>query len=184
MCCGNASRNQKLKLVVIGKATKPQPFKGTEANCIPVHYYNHKGAWMDREVYDNWFHKYFVPEVQAFLKETELPQKAVLLLDSAPSHPREGILTSNDDHIVVNFLPPNVTAILQPMNQGVIATMKRHFWADLLRTLADEDNSIKALWKKNYGVGCYIHHISGMVFHESSNTGSILEKTSSRSRRR
>jgi hypothetical protein len=42
MCCGNASRNHKLKLVVIEKAKKPRPFKGTEANCIPVHYYNQK----------------------------------------------------------------------------------------------------------------------------------------------
>jgi hypothetical protein len=38
-CCGNASRNHKLKLV-IGKAKIPQSVKGTEANCIPVQYYN------------------------------------------------------------------------------------------------------------------------------------------------
>jgi hypothetical protein len=48
-CCGNAFGNHKLKLVVNGKAKKPRLFKGTEANCIPVHYYNQKGAWMDRE---------------------------------------------------------------------------------------------------------------------------------------
>jgi hypothetical protein len=60
---------------------------------------------MDREIFENWFHKHFVPEVQAFLKERELLQKAVLLLDNAPSHPREGILTSNDDLIIVKFLP-------------------------------------------------------------------------------
>jgi hypothetical protein len=26
--------------------------------------------------------------------------------------------------------------------------MKQHYWADLLRTTADEDNNIIALWKK------------------------------------
>jgi hypothetical protein len=55
---------------------------------------------------------------------------------------------------------------------------------DLLRTLADEDNNIIGLWKKNDYVGCYIWRISGMVFNESSNTGLTVEGTSSRSRRR
>jgi hypothetical protein len=38
---------------------------------------------MDRKISQNWFHVQFVPEVQAFLKERGLPQKAVLLLDNA-----------------------------------------------------------------------------------------------------
>jgi hypothetical protein len=50
MCCGNASENHKLKFIVVRQAKKPQSFKGTEANCIPVHYYNQKGAWTDREI--------------------------------------------------------------------------------------------------------------------------------------
>jgi hypothetical protein len=58
--------------------------------------------------------------------------------------------------------------------------MKRRYWADLLRTLADEDVNIV---EKNDGVGCYIRRISGMVFHESSNAGLITKETSSRSRR-
>jgi hypothetical protein len=36
MCCGNASGNDKVKLVVIRKAKKPLSFNGTEANCITV----------------------------------------------------------------------------------------------------------------------------------------------------
>jgi hypothetical protein len=31
------------------------------------------------------------------------------------------------------------------MDQGVIASMKQCYWADLLRTLADEDNNKIAL---------------------------------------
>jgi hypothetical protein len=51
------------------KPKKPQSVKGTKANCIPVHYYNQKGAWMNREISENWFQKHFVPEVQDFLKD-------------------------------------------------------------------------------------------------------------------
>jgi hypothetical protein len=43
----------------------------------------------------------------------------------------------------------------------VIASEKQRYWADLLRTLAHEDN-ITALWKKNDGVACYIQRISDM----------------------
>jgi hypothetical protein len=38
---------------------------------------------MDREIFENWFHNYFVPEVWVFLKGKGLPLKAMLLLDSA-----------------------------------------------------------------------------------------------------
>jgi hypothetical protein len=72
MCCENTSGNHKLKLVVIGKSKKPRLLKGTKANCIPVHY-NQNGARMVREIFENWFHKHFIPEVQTFLKERELP---------------------------------------------------------------------------------------------------------------
>jgi hypothetical protein len=60
--------------------------------------------------------------------------------------------------------------------------MKLHYQADLLRTPADEDNNLMGLWKK-MSVGCYMWYILGIVFHESSNAGLIMEDTSSRSRR-
>jgi hypothetical protein len=78
-------------------------FKGTEANCIPVHYYNQKEAWMDREISENWFCKRFVPEVQAFLTYRGLPQNAVLLIDKAPSHPTKSVLTSDNSLTVVKL---------------------------------------------------------------------------------
>jgi hypothetical protein len=37
---------------------------------------------------------------------------------------------------------------------------------------------------ENDDVGCCVWCISGVVFHESSNAGLIMEETSSRSRRR
>lgn len=66
MCCGNASGTHKMKLLVIGKAKKPRSFKGTEMKNLPVDYYSQKGAWMDREIFEDWFKKKWVPEVQLF----------------------------------------------------------------------------------------------------------------------
>lgn len=39
-----------------------------------------------------------------------------------PTHPSCAILNEKDEFIRVMFLPPNVTSLLQPMNQGVIET--------------------------------------------------------------
>ena len=53
--------------------------------------------------------------------------RAILILDNAPTHPSEDILSSEDGKIKVLFMPPNTTSILQPMDQGVISAMKRHY---------------------------------------------------------
>ena len=34
--------------------------------------------------------------------------KALLILDNAPAHPSESVLVSDDGHIRVMFLPPNI----------------------------------------------------------------------------
>lgn len=100
-----------MKLVTIGKDKKSQSFKGTKANCIPLHYYNHKRTWMDKEIFENWFNKHFVLEVWASLKERGLPQKEALLLDKSPSHTRERILTS-DSGLIGKFLPSIDTTVI------------------------------------------------------------------------
>jgi hypothetical protein len=47
MCCENATKNHKLKFVLIRNAKKPQSVQGTDTKCIPVHYYNQNGAWIN-----------------------------------------------------------------------------------------------------------------------------------------
>lgn len=147
MCCANADGTHKVKLCVIGKAKRPRSFKGTDVLNLPVDYFNQKGAWMDRAIFKEWFDKKFVPQVKTHLQSLGLPQKAVLLLDNAPSHPPELTLKSSDGQIFVKYLPPNVTALIQPMDQGVIATMKRHYRSGLLQIVSDEHSDLKTFWK-------------------------------------
>jgi hypothetical protein len=68
-------------------------------------------------------------------KLEDLPQRAALLLDKAPSNPRENVLTYDNCLIIVKFLLPNVTAVMKSMNQGVTVSMKWCHWTDL-RNLA------------------------------------------------
>lgn len=147
LACSNASGNLKLKPMVIGKSKKPRAFKNMEMSNLPVYYRNQKSAWMDATLFKAWFEEEFVPTVEQFLKSKNLPRKALLLLDNAPSHPAELI----DGDIKTIFLPPNVTSLIQPLDQGVLENLKRNYKRCLLRALLDgleENCSVSDCLKK------------------------------------
>ena len=68
-------------------------------------------------------------------KLTKLGQecKAVLVLNNCSAHPDQTELVSDDGKIIAKFLPPNVTSLIQPMDQGVIEAVKRNYKKKLLR---------------------------------------------------
>ncbi|XP_041512663.1 jerky protein homolog-like [Microtus oregoni] len=148
LCCTNATGLHKLKLCVVGKAKKPRSFKATDTLNLPVSYFSQKGAWMDLSIFRQWFDKIFVPQVREYLRSKGLQEKAVLLLDNSPTHPNENVLRSDDGQIFAKYLPPNVASSIQPLNQGVIATMKRNYRAGLLQNNLEEGNDLKSFWKK------------------------------------
>lgn len=67
----------------------------------------------------------FAPAVRQFLKSKNLPQKANVLMDNAPSHSGENILSSGE--IKALFLPPNVIPLIQLMDQGVMECLKKKY---------------------------------------------------------
>jgi len=148
MACSNVTGNHKLPVVVIGKSKKPRAFKKIKnKSALPVYYTNQKSAWMDSESFKVWFKSEFVPRVAKFLKSLNLPRKAILLLDNAPSHPDAATLRDGD--ITVLFLPPNVTSLCQPMDQGVLeATKKRYRYKLLESILLDDDVDVVQKLKK------------------------------------
>lgn len=62
-----------------------------------------------------------------------------MILDNAPTHPKASELNAIDPRCQVKYLPPNVTSVIQPMDQGVISAMKRHYKTGLLRELLSSD---------------------------------------------
>ncbi|GFW67927.1 jerky protein homolog-like [Trichonephila clavipes] len=88
-------------------------------------------------LFKEWFHDQFVLAVKKFNKENDLPQRAILLIDNAPSHPGTEELSSGE--IKAIFLPPNVTPLLQPMDQGVLQKLKQIYRKQFLRTLIEDD---------------------------------------------
>ena len=136
--CSNASGTVKLPIHFIGKAKKPRCFKGINMDLLPVVYSAQKNAWMESSLFHEWFHNNFIPYVQEKLgKDCE----AVLLLDNCSAHPDADELVSENGKIMAKFLPPNVTSLIQPMDQGVLIGLKRIYKKKLLSRmlLADED---------------------------------------------
>lgn len=80
------------------------------------------------------------------LSSQNLSQKAVSLIDNAPSHPAS-VLKSSDGMIFAKFLPPSITALVQPMDQGVIASIKRFYRSKLLKSKIEEGCDLKNFWK-------------------------------------
>ncbi|XP_054259801.1 jerky protein homolog-like [Macrosteles quadrilineatus] len=137
MACSNAAGNHKLPLMMIGKAAKPRAFKHINMKSLPVYYRNQKRGWMDGKLFKEWFHDQFVPSVKRFSQENDIPPRAILLLDNAPSHPDVDELTCGE--IKAAFLPPNVTPLLQPMDQGVLQALKLKYRKHFLKSLIEDD---------------------------------------------
>jgi len=77
----------------------------------------------------------FGPTVSDYLREKDLPLKVLLVMDIAPAHPPNLMEELPDElsFIKVHFLPPNVTPLLQPMDQQVFANFKKLYNKALFR---------------------------------------------------
>jgi hypothetical protein len=62
--------------------------------------------------------------------------------------PSENVLKSDSGKSFVKYFPPNVTAVIQPIDQGVIPTMQSHVRGSLLQNYVNEGSDFKMLWKK------------------------------------
>lgn len=138
MPCCNSTGTHKLPLFVLGKSERPRVFKNV---TLPVIYNGSKKGWMTKITFLNWFRNHFIPEVKRFSQQTNRTSKALLLIDNAPSH----LITEDfdDPNFKILLMPPNCTAILQPMDQNLIQNIKVSYKKELLKyTVAFDDGNI------------------------------------------
>nr|XP_042912844.1 tigger transposable element-derived protein 6-like [Parasteatoda tepidariorum] len=110
----NMTGTVKKNPLVIGKSLKPRCFKGVKH--LPTSYANSYNAWMTSSIFTK-----FLLEWDKELKN----EKVVLLLDNCSAHPADEDLSLKNIKLV--FLPPNTTAIIQPLDQGIIRSFKFHY---------------------------------------------------------
>ncbi|XP_045461753.1 tigger transposable element-derived protein 4-like [Harmonia axyridis] len=119
MVAANLSGTVKKKLFVIGRSQKPRCFSSVKS--LPVDYANNRKAWMTSELFERWLRDWDRNLVKK-------KKKILLLVDNCPAHPNVTDLKS----ITLAFLPPNTTSVLQPMDQGIIRSLKCNFRKNLV----------------------------------------------------
>lgn len=104
----------KLPMIVIGKSQKPRCFK--HIRKLPCRYRGQNKSWMDSALFEEW-----VRELDhKFDTENRI---VALIIDNCTAHLDIGGLKAID----LFFLPPNTTSVLQPMDQGVIRSLKAKY---------------------------------------------------------
>lgn len=112
----NMDGTEKTPLLVIGKSLKPRCFKGVRS--LPAKYAANKRAWMTSIL--------FSEELTAWDKKLQEEEREILVIvDNCPSHPKD--LSSQLVNINLVFLPPNVTSLIQPMDAGIIRSIKEKY---------------------------------------------------------
>lgn len=140
---GNTAGDYKLKPMLVYQAENPRALKGISKGELPVIWKSNRKAWVTIAVFDDWFTNHFVPGVKRYCTSKDIPFKVLLILDNAPGHPAH--LDDCNPNIKVVYLPPNTTSLIQPMDQGVIAT--RVINNALAATEKNKDLTLKDFWK-------------------------------------
>ena len=102
---------EKIPMFVIGKPNKLRCFKGIKST--PCRYRTQKKSWMDSELFGEWARE----QDKKFALEG---RKVTLVINNCTAH----LNIENLKSITIYILPPNTTSCLQPMDQGVIRSLK------------------------------------------------------------
>lgn len=140
LLCSNAAGSCMLMPLLIHTSAHPRSMKNIDMSKLPVLYRHNQKAWMTTTIFEDWFYNLFVPSVEQYMREENLSFKVLLLLNNATSHSKQ----LSHPNIKIIFLPPNTTSLIQPLDQGIIRTMKAIYIRKTFEILSDRyesDNS-------------------------------------------
>ncbi|XP_065356173.1 tigger transposable element-derived protein 6-like [Calliphora vicina] len=121
----NSTGSEKRKLLVIGKSANPRCLKNVKS--LPVDYTANKKAWMTSEIWLDYLKK-FDNDM------TEANRKVLLFVDNCTANKNFPSLKS----IKLQFLPPNATSKLQPLDLGIIKNFKQFYRKEVVNILIND----------------------------------------------
>jgi hypothetical protein len=143
LCCN--AKGHYLRPVVSWRSQNPRCCKGfpLQGDTSPFWYVKSTKAWFTTDAFRKWFEEEFVTCVRKYLVDLNLPPRAILLLDNAPTH-----LEMDCNGVSTVFLPANTTSIIQPLDHGLIRYFKAVYWQEaearcLMETKFDAGNQGK-----------------------------------------
>jgi len=134
----NMDGSEKLPLLLIGKSATPRCFRNLKTKQID--YKANKKAWMTSSLFEEWL----------LSLDVYFGKKRIILLFiyNCPAHNK----VPNLKNIKVLYFPPNMTSLVQPMDQGVIKNLKYFYRKIIIVKIlaAMESNSPYADRKQNF----------------------------------
>ncbi|EDQ89581.1 uncharacterized protein MONBRDRAFT_36911 [Monosiga brevicollis MX1] len=131
IACASAT-GERMPLTVIGKSARPTCFKreGVRPQDFGVRYVGRTKSWTAINICYTWITDSFIPWSHDRLFDRK--EHVVLIWNSAPAHMLTKEMLEDIDHrsegrLHCLFLPKNTTAQLQPLDQGVISTLKNRY---------------------------------------------------------
>ena len=118
---------EKKQPLVIGKSFRPRCFKNIKT--LPVEYQSQNSSWMTAVIFSQWLGRW-----DEHLRGRK--RKILLLLDNASCHKVDHLIALTN--IELCYLPANTTAILQPMDQGIIQAVKKHYKSFMSHKIVEE----------------------------------------------
>ncbi|XP_053568008.1 tigger transposable element-derived protein 1-like [Bombina bombina] len=158
---GNASGDLKLKPLLVHRSLNPRALRNVTKAFLPVIWRANSKAWVTLALFEEWFLNHFIPAVESYCLAKNIPFNILLLLDNALGHPT----TLDDMHpnVKVVFLPPNTTSLIQPMDQGVIASFKAYYlrrtFSQAVRATQNDEMTLRDFWR-NYNIYDAIKNIA------------------------
>ncbi|XP_006001587.1 tigger transposable element-derived protein 4 [Latimeria chalumnae] len=133
MVCASMT-GEKRPLLFIGKSKNPRCLH--RVHHLPISYVSSSNMWMTAFLFQEWLREW-----DKSLKAQH--RRIALIVDNCPAHP-----TVKLNNIKMMFLPPNVTLLIQPCDQGIIRTLKAHYcrliMSKLLATIDAADCELSA----------------------------------------
>ena len=124
----------KLPMFVIGKANNPRYFKNVK--FLPCRYRNQRKSWIYGKLLEAWLRELD----RKFAFEG---RNVAFVVDNYPAHPH----IDNLKAIKLYFLPPNTTSKTQPMDEGVIRSLKRKYRKNVVQKIIQSVEKKKTLPK-------------------------------------
>ncbi|KAE8240346.1 hypothetical protein A4X13_0g7846 [Tilletia indica] len=128
VACCNADGSEKVEIWVLGQYQNPRALNKVNRALLGCQYRANKKGWMTGQMFKEWL---------AWFDDQMEGRKVCLLLDNASSHD-SSVETRNVELI---FLPPNTTSVIQPLDQGIIRSLKVHYrhkyYSDVLERMEE-----------------------------------------------
>jgi len=130
MCCVNYTGTHKLPLWIIGYSKLPRAFKNLNLSALNCAWRSNKKAWVTTFVMIEW--------LEMFYAHVGTNREILLLMDNFSAHYTGVELRPPPPNIKVQWLPANSTSRFQPLDQGIIASLKMYYKKHWLEFMIDQ----------------------------------------------